>query len=230
MENKHNLNYFKKSGWQKPLGFALLVLGLLFLFFGWSYLSYILMIIFIPAGVALFLIGSSVRSTDEEIDEFVQKNLADFKVAIEEDRNYTKRILKHLPPETVDTYRFEEGLMFTKTKTGSVRTSEYSRAIVYVLFDEVYIAERNVSIVTNAVQDRVLEIPYDILGSVEVERELKTFTFGNRNFTVTDARMHFEYGDGFVFDLPISDNIGADQLADKIKKAKGNFMAAKSNE
>jgi uncharacterized membrane protein len=227
MENKHNLNYFKKSGWQKPVGLALLIIGILFLFFGWSYLSYILMVIFIPAGVALFLIGASVRSSDEDIDEYIQKQLADFNVNLEEDRNYARRILKHMPPENVGTYRFEDGLMLTKTKTGTPRSSEYVSSKIYVLSDGLYVATRKISIVEDSVENKTYEISYDIMNKVEITREQKRLVYANRTFFLTSTYLHVEYGSGFLLDLPVPDNVGSDQIAEKIIKAKGNYLSDK---
>ena len=148
MENKHNLNYFKKSGWQKPLGAGLFIAGVLLFLFGWSYFSYILSIIFVLLGIALFLIGSSLRATDSDIDEFITKNLADFNVRLEEDKNYSRRILKHIPREELEVYKYDDGLMFTKTKTGNLRSSEYVKSIIYILSDGLYVASRSISIVS----------------------------------------------------------------------------------
>ncbi len=226
MENKHNLNYFKKSGWQRPLGFGLLIAGLLLLWLGWSYFSYILCIIFIPSGVTLFLIGSSIRSTDEEIDEFIKKNLADFNVRLDEDRNYSKRILKHIPPETLEAYRYEDGLMFTKTKTGSVRSSEYVSSVVWVLCDGLYIASRNVSIVSGEVKNSVYELKYADVKDVEIIRTKKTLKYAGRIFEVNDVRLCIGCADGLSVELTSPDTVGADQLVEKIKLVKEKFLSS----
>ena len=67
MKDKQNVNYFMKSGWMKPTGLGLLIAGIAFLFFGWGFISYILMVVFIPAGIVLFIVGASTRSTDAEM-------------------------------------------------------------------------------------------------------------------------------------------------------------------
>lgn len=226
MENKHNLNYFKKSGWQRPLGFGLLIVGILLFWLGWSYFSYILSVIFIPAGIALFLIGSSVRSTDEDIDEFIEKHLADFKFDLEEEKSYAKRILKHIPKEELEAYKFDDGLMFTKTKTGSVRSSEYLKSVIYVLSDGLYIASRTVSIVSGAVSDKIYELAYTDIKKVEIIRAKKTLSYAKRSFEVNDARLHIECADGSVVKLPVPDTLGTDQLTEKINTVKDKFISS----
>ena len=56
---KDHINYFKKTDTLKYVGGVMAVLGVLLYMFGWSYVSYIIATVFLPAGGVLFLIGSS---------------------------------------------------------------------------------------------------------------------------------------------------------------------------
>ena len=115
--------------------------------------------------------------------------------------------------------------MFTKTKTGSVRSSEYVKSVVYVLSDGLYIASRTVPIVSGSVSDKFYELSYPEIKKVEVVREKKTLSYENRIFEVNDARLRIECADGSAVAIPSPDTIGVDQLVDKINMVKEKYTS-----
>jgi hypothetical protein len=219
MDFKNNLNYFKKSDTPKFVGMGLMVVGIFLLWLGWSYVSYIMSAVFIPVGLVLFFVGSSGRASDSEIDAFIKRRLGGMEVDLSEDRAYTKRVLKHIPPQSIEDYVYREGLMLTKAKNSSLRSSEYTRSLLYILSDALYIPTRTVALTEDRVDNKLYEIPYDIIQNVEIVRDRRTLTFGKKSFSAKITRLCISYGDGLTFSTPIHDDVTADALVDTIKKA-----------
>lgn len=202
----------------KGLGLGMAIVGFLLLWFGWSYITYLISVVFIPVGVIMFIVSSSGRSSDSDIDNDVKRKTEGLEKDLGEDKKYSRKILKHIPPETVGGYEYEEGLMLTKAKNGSVRSSEYTKAVIYILSDCLYIPRRTVSLVSEDVRDTLFEIPYEMIKGVEITREDKMLTFGKRTFNVKKTRLVISYGDGLTFSAPIHDDVNADALVDKITR------------
>ena len=218
MKDKQNVNYFMKSGWMKPTGLGLLIAGIAFLFFGWGFISYILMVVFIPAGIVLFIVGASTRSTDAEMDEFIAKKYENFEVRLDLDKDYSKRLLKHVHPENFESYVYDEGLLYAKSNTGYLRTSEYQKTILHMLSDAIYVSVRRISLVEDKVDDKIYEIPYAELSAVSALREERSFDFNKKSFSAKVCEVRIEYGGGLVLIIPTKDNANIDAVVEKINK------------
>jgi len=146
---KSHINYFKRSDSLKYIGIVLAVLGVFLYMFGWSYISYIIATIALPIGGALFIIGSSGRASDGDINEYITKRTEGIEIDLENNPSIKKRLLKQIPVETVEGYEYRDGLMVTKAKDGSIRSSEYTKSVLYSLSDALHIVSRRISIVSD---------------------------------------------------------------------------------
>ena len=80
MKIKSNTNYFTRNDTLKIVGAAMAALSFLLYFVGWGWVAYILMCVFIPAGAVLFIVGSSGRASDKDIDEFIAVKMLSVKI------------------------------------------------------------------------------------------------------------------------------------------------------
>lgn len=220
MKIKNNVNYFIKNDSLKFIGIAMVVIGFLLYYMGWGYLAYILMSLFIPAGAVLFIVGSSGRSSDEDIDEYIEVKFRDFDTNIDLDKDYAPRIAKNSEKTLLSGYELREGLMFTKTKKGSVRSSEYVRSVIYMLNDGVYLLSGKISLVSDeAREDRVYELGFDDIAEVKISEEQKRFTFRKKLFSVKDLRLVIELRNGETVSVPIHDDLRSEHTAEMINRA-----------
>ena len=218
MNFKEHINYFKKTDTLKFVGIALAVLGIVLFFFGWGYISYILMSVSIPCGIALIVVGSVGRSNDGDIDTFIKNSMDGLDIRLEEDPAYVKRIVKHMPKEIISGYEYEDGFMLKKQKSGKVCSSQYSQAVLRFLSDGLYLSKRTVSLISPDVSNTLHEIPYGIIKNASIVREQKRIAFNKNSFMVKDVRLLIEYGEGLTLSTPINDDIKSDELAEKINK------------
>ena len=230
MNIKQNINYFKKSESTKLIGIGLVILGFVLFYFGWGWISYILMSLSIPVGVVLFIIGSSGRSDESVIETCIQNGTEGLELELEKDTKYKKRILKHISPETVEGYEYNEGVMLKKSKSGSLQSSEYTKAIIYILSDAIYVNARTVSVVSEQVKNTTVEIPYGMITKFAVEQEEKSLTFMKKTFEVQPFRLVIEYGDGLSLSLPINNSINSDCFVEKINKLIEEYKRSENSE
>ena len=93
MNIKHNINYFKKSDSTKFVGIALVILGFVLFYFGWGWISYILMTLSVPVGVVLFIVGSSGRSDESVIETCIEERTEGLEVELEDVEDFADKVM-----------------------------------------------------------------------------------------------------------------------------------------
>ena len=217
MDIKHNKNYFKFNDSLKIIGGALLVVGLLLLWLGWSYISWILMLIFTPAGLGLFLYASIVRSNDADIMEDIEKALEDMDVRIENSPHYNKRV-KYQDPYIISGFEYDGDLLFQKAKDGSVFSTKYTRSAIHILSDRLYIFSKTVSPVSNDSENNIYDIPFDEIIKCEIDACSKKVTYKKSYFLAKQTTLDFHLNDRVV-KLPIHNDINSEEFIKKLNKA-----------
>ncbi|MBE6577272.1 MAG: hypothetical protein E7653_03960 [Ruminococcaceae bacterium] len=219
MNVKHNVNYFKKSENLKYIGLGIALVGFIMLWVGFGWTSYILATVGLPTGLVLFFVGSAARSSEADIDECIKRETSGIEVSFEGDRHYEKRVLKQFPPVTVEGYEYDDGLMFKKAKNGKIRSSRYTKAVIYILSDRLYISECRVDLVGAPCEKRIVEIKYENLADTEIKREEKRVSFGKNSYAVKTCRLSVSYGEAESWSAPVNDDVGTDALVEKINTA-----------
>lgn len=222
MNFRNNINYFKKKDSMKGIGAGLLIVGLFFLWLGIGYLgwiAWIFMMIAIPAGFLMFIVGSVISSTESDIDEDIEKKCEGIELDFENDKDFCKRILKNIAPNVAQGYEYKgEGLMFRRDKSGSWRSSKYTKYVIYALSDALYINSRTISLISEDVENRSFEVPYDMVDSIEIKKEENTIQVGKNSFSVKKSRFVIKYGEGFTFSAPMNDDIKSEEFVDTLNK------------
>ena len=227
MKIKNNVNYFKKSDSLKFIGAAMAVLGFLLYYVGWGMISWILLCTFIPLGAVLFIVGSSGRASDDDIDEFISIKSRDLDPNLDLKKDYAKRIMKYSETVELEGYEFRDDLMFTKTKKGSVRTSEFVRTVIYTLTDAIHLTVRRISLVSDEEPaDTTHEIAFDDIERLEISEEQKRFIFNKKTFSVKDKRLNVIMKNGETVSLPVHDDLRSEQIAENINHVLENYRKA----
>ena len=220
MDYKQNANFFKKSDTPKIVGGALAIIGLLMLWIGigFGYIGYILMVVFIIAGVAMFIYGSSGRASENDLNIDISRQMEGIEINLEDDKKLSKKTLKHIPPQAIEGHVFNENVMLRKTKNGSLFSSVYAKTMLYVLSDCLYISSRTVSLTEDNVVDDKFEISYDLIEKIEIIRGVKDISFGKKTFKAKECFFSVTYDNGKTLNFPIHDDINADELVNTIEK------------
>lgn len=229
MNLKHNANYFKKSDSTKFIGIGLVILGFVLFYFGWGWISYILMTASVPVGVVLFIVGSSGRADESAIDTCIESLTEGLEVDLSADNKYKSRLEKHISPEIVEGYEYSDGVMLKYSKNGSLCSSEYTKAIIYTLSDALYISARTVSVVSEEVRNVAIEIPFVSISRFEIKSEEKSLTFMKKSFHVRAFLLVIEYGDGLSLSLPIASSINSDRFVERVAKQIAERKSSEAN-
>lgn len=217
MDIKHNKNYFKFNDSIKIIGGIMLVAGLLLLWLGWSYISWILMLILTPSGLGLFLYASIVRANDSDIMEDIEKALEDMDTRIESSPHYNKRA-KYQDPYIANGFEYSGDLLFQKAKDGSVFSSKYTRSAIHILSDRLYIISKTVSPISEDSQNNIYDIPFCEITKCEITSISKKVPYRNSYFLTKEITLDISLSD-MIVKLPIHDDISSDEFINKLNKA-----------
>lgn len=216
---KSNINYFKKWEELKTLGLGMMIVGFVSLWLARSYFMWIAGGAILTAGVVVFLVGNIGRSTEAEITEEIKRRSEGIEFSeVEKERHFYKRV--PAKPEILEFSGFSlsEGLLLKKMKNGSVCSSEYRLARVFLLTDAFYAKTRTFSLVSDACDEETLEIPFASVEDVAVLRESKNLPCGRKVFNVKPCHLVILFDDGKKLYLPASDDVYVDELAARLKK------------
>ena len=215
---KSNINYFMKWEGLKTLGLGMMIVGFACLWLGWGW-TYLIGAALMITGIAVFLVGNIGRSTEAEIMEEVKRRSSGIEFPeVEEDRYFYKRIPAR--PEILDFAGFSlsDGLLLKRMKNGSICSSEYRAARIFLLTDALYAKTRTFSLVSDATEEETQEISFASVEDVTVLRETKTLPCGKKIFSVKPCHLVVLFDGGKKLYLPAADDVYIDELAARLKK------------
>jgi hypothetical protein len=214
---KSNINYFMKWEGLKTLGLGMMIVGFACLWLGWGW-TYLIGAALMVSGIVVFLVGNIGRSSEEEIKEEIKRRSEGIEFPeVETDRHFYKRV--PAKPEILDFSGFSlsEGLLLKRMKNGSICSSEYSRARVFLLTDAFYAKTRTFSLVSDTCEEDTVEIPFASVEDVVVLRESKSLPCGKKLFAVKPCYLVIAFGGKKLY-LPAADDVYGDELAARLKK------------
>lgn len=216
MDIKHNKNYFKINDSLKILGAGMLIAGLLLLWLGWSYISWILMLILTPSGLGLFLYVSIVRSNDADILEDITKAVEDMSTKAEDLPYYNKRV-RYGDPFIASGFEYFDGLMYQKAKDGSIISTKYTKSVIHILSDRLYITAKTVSPISDESCEQIYDILLGEISSLELITERKKVPYKKSYFFANDTHLLIKTSDSEI-KLPVHEDVNTDEFIKKIQK------------
>ena len=215
---KSNVNYFLKWEGLKTLGLGMMIVGFACLWLGWG-LTYLVGAVLMVAGIAVFLVGNIGRSTETEIMEEIKRRSEGIEFPeVEKERHFYKRVPAKNEILDFSGFVLSEGLLLKKTKNGSIASSEYRVARVFLLTDAFYVKTRTFSLVSDECEEETLEVPFSKVEQVAVLRESKVLPCGKQQFSVKPCHLVVVFDGGKKMYLPASDDVYVDELAARLKK------------
>ena len=217
MDIKHNKNFFKFNDSLKIIATVMLVGGLLLLWLGWSFISWILMLILTPSGLFLFFYTSIVRSSDTDIMEDIEKSLEDMDIKIESSPYFDKHA-KYKAPYITNGFEYDGNLLFQKARDGSVFSSKYTRSAIHILPNRLYIISKTVSPISDEAENNVYDLPFSEISGIEINKISKKTPYKKSYFLAKQVTLDIAYGENTI-KLPIHEDIESDELLNTLKKS-----------
>ena len=215
---KPNANYFLRNEAMKFVGIGLMLLSAFLFYFGWGWISYIIMSLGLPVGFLLFLFSTFGRSSESDIDLYIKNATQAIEINTEEDKAFEKRMSKRLSPETAEGYEYSDGVMLKKAKNGTIRSSVYTKSILYPLDNALFISYRTVSLISDEITEEKIEIPYSDITSLRFEEVHEQLKFRKASFRTRVSRLIIDYSDGKTLRLPIQSSVQTDTFVERINE------------
>lgn len=216
---KSNINYFMKWEGLKSLGLGMLIVGFGSLWLARNPYMWIGGGALLAIGAVLFLLGNIGRSTEEEIKAEIARRSEGIEFPeVEKERHFYKRVPAKPEILKFSGFSLSEGLLLKKMKNGSICSSEYRVARVFLLTDAFYLKTRTFSLVSDVLEEETLEIPFSTVEEVAVLRETKTLPYGKKAFSVKPCHLVVLFDGGKKLYLPADDDVYVDELAARLKK------------
>lgn len=213
-------NYFMISDMPRLIGVGMMILGAILLLAAWfvpiGWFFWVLMCVCLAGGPVVFWVTSSMRASEGEIDELIKRHTDDMGLTPDEESKYRKRLLDTAPKE-LHSYVYREGLMLTNTKSGTVRSEEFAKALLYLLSDGILIIARTVSLITEQKQEQTWEIPFALLEKAELVSAKKQVSFGKKTFEVTETLLQITY-DATTLSLPTQRDFELEQFVEELPR------------
>lgn len=230
MNIKHNINYFKKNETLGLIGLGILVVSIFFLWIARAIHARIFFLISPPAivaGFVMFIVGNSGRSSEDDIDACIKSASEGLESDFSGDIHYSRLTQKQIEPKYVEGYEFEDGVMIKRAKNGSLRSSKYSKALVYVMTDRLYINKKTISLVSEEVEKTSTEILFDSIRSIGLKGEEKDVVFNKKTFRTKPFNFTVEYGDGEKFVCPAFDNMESVDYVESLNRYLDEYRKTK---
>lgn len=217
--------YFRQRDILRPLGAVLMPVGLVWFYFGWSYLSYILPSIMVPAGLILFIVGGAKHISDNDVAEQLDHAMLDYDKSVTDMVGFDRVVLKQPSPVEISAYSFgEDAKYFKKSKNGTPVSDRYTRTHVFFTKDSVLTVGRSVSMTElngtegTGVADFDGQYHFSAIRSASLEQYETAVTLTNtgKPLTVKWAELVLTGDEGELLRIPARNDMDASSLVDDI--------------
>ena len=211
------LNYYTKTDTLKYVGAVITVFGLLCLALNLGIVGYALAIIGTPVGIVLFIVGSNLRATDDEMDADIERKMIDFRIEIDNERKYKIKLLPNQKDITMEGYNFDGEVMIKRLASGSLRTDSFTRTKMRILSDRLYIISRRISLISDKIETDLYEPMLADIKEISLLRETREIVFNETLFTVNECHLVITT-DSLSLKFPIIDAITSENLVHTLNK------------
>lgn len=218
--------YFRQKDILRPLGAVLMPIGLVWYYFGWSYLSYILPSIMVPAGLVMFIIGGAKHISDNDIAEQVEHAMLDYDKSVTDRAGFDRVVLKQPAPLEMCAYSFgADAGYFKKGKNGTLISDRYTRTHIFYTKDSLLVVGRTVSIAdldeSKGIgrEDFDIQIPFSSIRQAALEPHETTVSLTNTGkATVAKwCELVLTGEEGELLRIPVQNDMDAASLVEDIQ-------------
>ena len=222
--------YYHQKDILRPVGAFLLPVGLVLLYFGWSYISYILATIAIPVGLVLFILGSSKYISDNDMQEQMDHAMLDYDQSVTDMNGYDRIVLRQPAPFEISAYSFGgDARYFKKGKNGTPISDRYTRAHVFYTKDGFIIVGRTLSVAaySEATGEGITEFfeqfLYSGLATASLEAYDTTVTATNtgKPMTVKWCELILTGSEGELLRIPARNDMDAASFVEEVNRRCG---------
>lgn len=222
--------YFHQKDILRPIGAVLLPAGLVVLYLGWSYISYILATIAIPVGLVMFIVGSSKHISDNDVQEQIDHAMLDYDKPVTDMNGYERTVLKQPSPVEITAYSFgEDARYFKKGKNGTPISDRITRTHIFFTKESMILVSRTLSLATlnettgEGITEFLEHIPFESVTSAALEPHESAVTLTNtgKSLTVKWCEMVVNGAEGELIRIPVRNDMDAADTVEHLNRRCG---------
>ena len=219
-----NRRYFENKKFVMYTGFVLIIAAFV-LFYIWPVdednISYIPIVFLVVLGTGCFMFFRERmrRSSERDIDEDIERELAGFDEKAYFDLDLYGRELPYINPLLMQFYVYYDTPYIRRDKEGVYRTDRYERCRVYFTEDSVFTASRTVRLVEEGVDDEYKEIKYKDIVRASIDRAQRIYTIGKRKVTVNYYDLNIYGENGVLFSSQCRNDYTVECAVEDINKS-----------
>ncbi len=218
--------YFRQRDIARPLGLFLMAAGLVLIYFGWTWASYVIACIITPAGLVMFFVCGSRIISDKDLKEQIDHVCRDYDKPITAMDHYDRIVLRQPAPVETAAYGFGENAAYFKRNKGATPVSDrYSRAHFFFTGDALLVIGLHISITELGVEGAGVT-PFsdtyayaDITAALEEHRTTVKMTVDGKSATVKWYELVITERDGDeLLRLPVQNDMDVSGLCDELAR------------
>ena len=223
--------YYHQKDILRPIGAVLLPVGLVMMWLGWSYISYILATVFIPAGLVLFVVGGAKIISDNDMQEQMDHAMLDYDKSVTDMNGFDRVVLKQPSPFEISAYSFgDDARYFKKGKNGTPISDRYTRAHVFYTKDGFIIVGRTLSVAdyNESTGEGITEFSEQFLyagltgASLESHETTVTSTNTGKTMTVKWCELVLTGAEGELLRIPAKNDMDAASFTEDVNRRCGH--------
>ncbi len=139
--------YYRQKDIVRPMGGGLMIAGIILMYFGWTYISYIIACLITPVGLVMFFVGGSRHISDNDFAEQLRHAMADYDKPVTDMPSFDRVILKQPAPVETAAYSFgPEAAYFKKGKNGTPISDRFTGAHFFFTKDTLIVIGRSIAV------------------------------------------------------------------------------------
>ncbi len=222
--------YFRQKDILRPIGAVLLPLGLVVVYFTYSYIFYILGGLASVGGLVMFIVGGARYVSDNDVAELMDHALLDYDRSVTEMTGYERIVLKQPAPFEISAYDFgEKAKYFKKGKNSTPVSDRFTRTHIFLTKETVMIVGRSLILTEldgtaeSGVTDFSEHIAISGITSATLEQYETPVTLTNtgKTMTVKWCELVLMGNEGELLRVPAKNDMDAINFVDDINRKNG---------
>ncbi len=226
---KDGSRYYLQNDLWRLLGAGLMIVGVVWFYFGYSAASYYVPCVITPVGLIMFLVFSSKHISDNDMEEERNHRLEGYDTSITERQDYSRLVLRQPSDMETEAYRMDStAAYFKRGKNSALVSDRFVKTHFFFTADALLVISRELSMTIpreeeGGVTDTELAIPYADLISAELCEQTTTVTLSNTKKPASAKWIELVITgkEGELLRLPVKNDMDMATLCDELnRKAK----------
>lgn len=223
---KDSTRYYRQTDLWRLVGAGMMIVGVVWFYFGYSAASYYVPCVITPVGLALFLIFSSRHVSDNDMEEERNHRLLDYDTAVTGRGDYSRYVLKQPVDVENEAYHMgERAAYFKRGKNSALVSDRFVKSHFFFTKDALVVCSRELTLSlpredAGASADEELTLPYHCMTEAKLVENRTQVTLTNTK-KVTEVKwteLVITGEAGELLRLPVKNDMDMTTLCEELNR------------